>query len=280
MPVFFERLWRECVVEPLALARAENAAYLASDQARRPDVKVIVVLIAAALAMTGKRYSTDANPTDWLAALLGWLHLDPLSTALAEARERPGGDHFIGLVLWASGSLICYFVFPVLIIRLVFREPLSAYGVKARGAFRDFWIYALMLLVMAPLLWFASHRSAFQASYPFFVPQPGEPLWPRFWVWETLYWMQFFALEFFFRGFLVHGLKHRFGAYAIFVMVVPYCMIHFRKPLLETLASIVAGTVLGFMSLKTRSVWLGTFVHVSVALTVDLVMLWHRGYFG
>ena len=47
----------------------------------------------------------------------------------------------------------------------------------------------------------------------------------------------------------------------------------------ETFAAIAAGLILGFMSLKTRSVWMGAALHVSVALTVDLCALWRVGRF-
>ena len=72
--------------------------------------------------------------------------------------------------------------------------------------------------------------------------------------WECSYGLQFIGLEFFFRGFMVHGTRHRFGFYAVFVMMVPYCMIHYQKPMPETFGAIVAGIVLGFMSLKMRSI--------------------------
>ena len=62
-------------------------------------------------------------------------------------------------------------------------------------------------------------------------------------------------------------------------MMVPYCMIHFGKPMPETLAAIAAGIILGFMSLKTRSVWMGAALHVSVALSMDLCALWRSGKF-
>jgi membrane protease YdiL (CAAX protease family) len=96
-------------------------------------------------------------------------------------------------------------------------------------------------------------------------------------IWEAAYICQFFALEFFFRGFMLHGLRHRLGFYAIFVMMVPYCMIHFQKPMPETFGAIAAGAVLGLMSLKTRSIWLGACLHVAVALSMDFLALWHRG---
>jgi membrane protease YdiL (CAAX protease family) len=124
-----------------------------------------------------------------------------------------------------------------------------------------------------------SFSKGFLQTYPFYRLAPGEPLWPRFVVWEVIYAVQFVSLEFFFRGYLLHALRRRFGAYAIFAAMVPYCMIHFQKPVLETLGATFAGIILGFMSLKTRSVWLGACLHVAVALTMDAAALWHMGRF-
>jgi membrane protease YdiL (CAAX protease family) len=60
-------------------------------------------------------------------------------------------------------------------------------------------------------------------------------------------------------------------------MVVPYCMIHFGKPFLEALAAIAAGIVLGTLALKTRSIWCGVLIHVSVAISMDVAALVQRG---
>ena len=51
------------------------------------------------------------------------------------------------------------------------------------------------------------------------------------------------------------------------------------KPLPETCGAIVAGIVLGFMSLKTRSIWLGAAIHMSVALSMDFLSMWRKGLF-
>jgi len=120
----------------------------------------------------------------------------------------------------------------------------------------------------------------FQQAYPFYQTWAPADGWGKLLAWELSYAVQFVALEFFFRGFLVHGLKHRFGTYAIFVMTVPYCMIHFGKPALECAASIIAGVVLGFMSLKARSIWLGAALHISVAWGMDACSLWRKGLLG
>ena len=72
---------------------------------------------------------------------------------------------------------------------------------------------------------------------------------------------------------MLHGVKDRLGRFAIFAMVLPYTMIHFRKPLLETVGAVIAGTVLATLSLRTGSVWGGVFIHVAVAIAMDVAAL-------
>ncbi|MBE7525992.1 CPBP family intramembrane metalloprotease [candidate division WWE3 bacterium] len=77
----------------------------------------------------------------------------------------------------------------------------------------------------------------------------------------------------------LHSARHQtaFRVLRDFVMVIPYCMIHFGKPMPETFAAIIAGVVLGFLSLKSKSIWLGVMIHCSVALTMDLCALYRKG---
>jgi membrane protease YdiL (CAAX protease family) len=134
-----------------------------------------------------------------------------------------------------------------------------------------------MLAIMVPLVFYFSGSQSFLDRYPFYNVARNESLFPNFVMWEIVYFVQFLALEFFFRGFILHGTKQRFGFYAIFVMVIPYCMIHFGKPMPETIAAIIAGVVLGFLSLKSKSIWLGVMIHCSVALIMDLSALYRKG---
>ena len=161
----------------------------------------------------------------------------------------------------------------------MFRERLADYGFKLRGAFAYGWLYVLFFAVVGPLVLLVSRSEEFQRTYPFYRVPSGVPLWPEFWRWELLYAMQFVALEFFFRGFMVHGLRRRLGSFAIPVMMVPYCMIHFGKPMPETFAAIIAGLVLGFMSLRHAVDCPGAAIHISVALSMDFTSLWRQGYF-
>ena len=63
------------------------------------------------------------------------------------------------------------------------------------------------------------------------------------------------------------------GSTAIFAMCVPYCMIHYGKPYLETCGAIIAGIALGSLSMRTKSIYSGFLVHVTVALLMDFLAL-------
>jgi membrane protease YdiL (CAAX protease family) len=89
--------------------------------------------------------------------------------------------------------------------------------------------------------------------------------------------LQFCALEFFFRGFLLRGIAPRLGWAAIFAMALPYNMLHYGKPMPEALAAIVGGIALGTLSLKTKSIWWGAAIHISIAITMDICALTHAG---
>jgi hypothetical protein len=80
----------------------------------------------------------------------------------------------------------------------------------------------------------------------------------------------------FFRGFWLGALRRSFGSGAIFAMAVPYCMIHFQKPFLEVVGAIVAGIALGSLSMKTRSIYQGFLVHITVAGLMDWLALRNR----
>ena len=264
------------VSEPLVEAERERKAYLKSQNSVGPDWQVVGVLVLVAVVLSLQEYLL--RPAEY-AGFLHWLERSFSGMINAETWMSLENYSFGFLLYWACGQTLLYVVPPIIFIRFVWKKSLGDYGVKLKGVFSLWWMYFLMLAVMVPIVFVASRSEGFQATYPFFEPFPNEPLWPRFWIWEGAYFLQFVGLEFFFRGFLLHGIRRQFGAYAIFVMMVPYCMIHFGKPMPETFAAIAAGIILGFMSLKTRSIWMGAVLHVSVALTMDTCALWRAGKF-
>lgn len=195
--------------------------------------------------------------------------------------DGPARDRILDLaplyrhVAWSLGCLCFYFAIPAALVRGVFREPLVAYGLSPRGFLRHLPIYVILFVPVAVAVVGVSYTRAFQATYPFYHDPDGllDLL-----TWEFFYCLQFFALEFFFRGYLVHAMKERLGAMAVFAMVVPYCMIHFQKPMAEALAAILAGTVLGVLSLRTNTIWGGVAIHSAVAVSMDVASLVQRGW--
>jgi membrane protease YdiL (CAAX protease family) len=257
-------------------SKAYHSSESEVSKASKPDYKVMLICVTVAFSVTMIKYLGDQL---FMLHFLQNSGFGGLASAFEDMISINPDAALYRLLYWVSIVIFFYLVPPVLLIKLVFREKLSTYGLGARNAFRDYKIYLLMLCVMIPLVLFFSRTQSFQARYPFYDVSEGEPLYPNLLIWELAYFIQFFALEFFFRGFMLHGTKQRFGYYSVFVMTIPYCMIHFGKPLPETIAAIIAGIVLGTLSLKSRSIWLGVAIHYSVAITMDLCSLWQKGLF-
>ena len=178
---------------------------------------------------------------------------------------------------WSLGCIFFYLAVPLVITPLVLKRPLSTLGLSPKGFFKHLWIYALLFLPVAACVWIVSYQESFLRTYPFYR-NPASMY--HLLCWELFYGLQFFALEVFFRGFMLTELKHRWGWRAVLFMVVPYCMIHFTKPGLEAMGAVIAGSVLGVLALRTRNIWGGVAIHVTVAWSMDFASLLQKGWFG
>ena len=85
-------------------------------------------------------------------------------------------------------------------------------------------------------------------------------------------------MEFFYRGFCLFRFERLAPGFAIFIMVIPYALLHIHKPFPEAMGSIVAGLVLGALALKSRSIWPGVLIHCTVAFCMDWFALIHSGW--
>jgi membrane protease YdiL (CAAX protease family) len=272
------RFWERYFAEPLRKVEAESLAYRLSDAGRRFDRKTAAVLVTAAACLILQQYTSQPTsligPVRFLAGALD----GPDAAARAEATLRAwGGDALSMRLWWAVVAVLTYAVIPLCVVKFALRERPADYGLKVRGALESWPLYVVPVFVMVPLVCVFSATEHFQQTYPLLRFTSAEQVRAGLLKWELAYAAQFVGLEFFFRGFIVHGTKHRFGAYAVFVAMVPYVQIHFGKPVPEATASLVAGCVLGVMSLVTRSVWLGAALHIGVAWGMDCACLARRG---
>ncbi|VTR92629.1 caax amino terminal protease : Abortive infection protein OS=Nitrosomonas sp. (strain Is79A3) GN=Nit79A3_3094 PE=4 SV=1: Abi [Gemmata massiliana] len=272
-------VWQTWFGEPLRRVEAESLAYRLSDEGRRVDWKTPTVLLTAAICLTLQQYTATPGQVLGTARFLASTFGGPDSAAEVDTLLRKwSGDQLAARLWWAGIAVLTYAIIPLLVLTIGFRARPADYGLKLRGVLNAWPLYVLFTLVMVPLVWVCSGEDRFQQTYPFFRFGSPEHVRKDLWKWELAYAAQFVSLEFFFRGFIIHGTKHRFGMYAVFVSVVPYVLIHFGKPMPEATASIIAGVVLGFMSLVTRSVWLGAALHIGVAWGMDFACLARRGF--
>jgi len=265
------RLWRTYVTDVRARADAQATTTRASDR------KMVLVFVTAAVALTCGNFLSDGSNPAWLESILRTVVLHTVAARLHDGMLLSTHRDWNQLAFWAVVVISSYVLPAVLVIWFVLREHVRDYGLRVKGILPHLRTYAVLYAAAAPLIVAASFAASFQDRYPFFHPAAGHSLWPYLYAWWLLYWLQFCALEFFFRGFLLHGLAPRLGWAAVFAMALPYNMLHYGKPMPEALAAIVGGIVLGTLSLKTRSVWWGAALHISIALTMDVCALTHAG---
>lgn len=178
---------------------------------------------------------------------------------------------------WSGSTSVLYGLLPLLVAVLLGIRPTE---IGLRRPSRKHWrIYAGLFMIAIPIVVIASFSSSFQARYPQVGIARGQSgVAGDLLLWWCFYAVQFLAVEFFFRGFLVLGLAPKFGEASILIATVPYLAVHFVKPAPEALAAIAGGLVMGTLAFRTRSIWWGAALHIAVAALMDLLALGHKGF--
>jgi len=161
---------------------------------------------------------------------------------------------------------------PLLIIFLVFREDPAAYGFArgdTRAALRLFLVLFVPTVVVLAIF---ARRPEFQRYYP--INEAARYFRPELLHWEVAYnGFYMFCWEFFFRGFLLFGLRQMMGNRAIYLQAIAFGLMHWGKPAPEFYVSFLTGFVLGVVALRSRS-FLPTFaLHAASAISFDLFVL-------
>lgn len=166
-----------------------------------------------------------------------------------------------GLSMKVLDRTLLYFVLPMVIVLVVFREPPPAYGFTLGDWKAGLVITAGAIVLIAPVLWWVGRGDpAMQDYYRWQVA--GLP-------WNTL--LDLFGWEFFFRGWLLFGYGRRFGAEALWLQAVPFALAHIGKPEVETLSTIFGGFAFGWVAWRTRSFVYPLLIHWFVASFTILV---------
>jgi hypothetical protein len=174
---------------------------------------------------------------------------------------------------WFGINFLALFVMPALVIKFVFRQRLSDYGLRL-GEPRIWGRYLLGYgALMVPTIVLASRLPSLHNFYPLYPYARYSAGWFAL---SSLGWLvYFFSWEFFFRGWMLNLLAPRYGGIAIVVQTIPFVLMHFSKTEIEALSAIVAGVALGIMAYRGKSM-LGTWtLHWFIAFLMDLlVVVW------
>lgn len=159
-------------------------------------------------------------------------------------------------------ALIYYVAIPLAAGLALFRDRPCVYGIRIGRWRSSVVLTAVCLAVMVPVLWEGAKMAEFRSYYGM----------------EAIGWFDLllntallmFAWEFLFRGYMLFGLEKSIGKSAIFVQTIPFVLLHFGKPFLETVLCIPGGFVLGYVAYRTRSMLPCFVIHVGMYATMIL----------
>jgi membrane protease YdiL (CAAX protease family) len=159
----------------------------------------------------------------------------------------------------AYDRMLLYFVIPMLIILLVFREPPQNYGFQI-GNWRSGLLWVIVACAgMAVILWFVGRTGAMQQYYSERAPQGAGRL-------IFLNGVDLFGWEFIWRGVMLFTYARYFGpGAAIFLQAVPFAFMHLGKPEIETLSTIFGGAAFGFIAWQSQSFIYPWLIHWFIA---------------
>lgn len=233
------------------------------------DLRACAVIATMIGVLMANRYMGSLSDTRWLSSVFDAVGLNGAAAWWTSITDGFRHQSFNRKAYFAVFRIFVYVVPAWIVGRKLLRMKMADLGWQITR--RHIGIYGGLFVAMLPLVVVASRLDSFQATYPFYSPNFWESVWPWFIVWELLYFFHFIALELFFRGFVVHGLAPSFGTMAVVISTIPYVMIHFSKPFPEAVGSIVAGVVLGILSLRSGSAFWGGMLHFGVAFTMDML---------
>ena len=161
------------------------------------------------------------------------------------------------------GSLVYFGALPVAGILLTGRNPLD-FGLRL-GNWKSWLVHVIIVVVIGlPVLYWFSRVALLEDYYTI----AGFSLLA--YSLQTAAYM--LAWEFLFRGFLLFGLKEKMGEASILVQMVPFVLLHFGKPEIETLSSILMGVYFGYIAYRGKSYWPALIIHLFINITFRVLV--------
>ena len=170
---------------------------------------------------------------------------------------------------WFIGDFFTLFILSLLVIKFVLKENLKEYGLQVGELKPGLILSFVFLIVMIILIWFFSATPAFTEKYPHLLSTRNS--WETFYIYELGMLIYMVSWEFIWRGFMLFGLKQKFGYYSVLIQMIPFVILHNGKPVAETFGAIAGGIALGILAFRTNSIFYCVITHAGVMFTIDLI---------
>lgn len=159
----------------------------------------------------------------------------------------------------AYDRMVLYFVIPMAVILLLFRDRPADYGFQIGNWRKGLMWTAIGCALMAVVLWFVARTPAMERYYTAKAPD------------NTLYLIyitavDLFGWEFIWRGFMLFAFARAFGpGAAIWLQAIPFAFMHLGKPEMETFTTLFGGVGFGFIAWQSQSFFYPFLIHWFIA---------------
>lgn len=168
-------------------------------------------------------------------------------------------------------------IIPALYMKFKMNANFSEFGLGLGNVKAGLKLLAICIPIIIVVLYFGTDAPDVKSEYPLaksLHTQREMIIWYHL-AYVLLYYT---AWEFFFRGFLLFGLKDRFGVFnAILIQTISSCLIHLGKPAGETIGAIFVGILFGIFAYRTKSIWYVFILHILMGLSTDLYIIFAHG---
>lgn len=191
------------------------------------------------------------------------------------AESQSGISNIIDPVIFMFlTAFILFGLIPLLTVKFTFKETLESYGVRIGDWKFGLWACIILFpLILLLLLYPASQTAEMRAFYPFdrsITSFSSEFM--QFQLWRGL--LYYLAWEFFFRGFMLFGLRKYVGDWmAICIQLIPQCLWHIGLPTGEIFSSLLGGILFGYLALRTGSIIWPLLLHYLIGIGLDALIV-------
>jgi len=221
---------------------------------RAVDKKVIIIFLSVAILQTISWYYTSRN--------FFRINFFPY--------YQNNSDVFLYEYLyWFIGDFFTFFILSIIVIKFILKENLRNYGLQFGDYRTGLILSAIFFLVMVPAIWFFSAEPDFSEKYPHLLSTRNN--YKEFFIYELGMMLYMISWEFIWRGFMLFGLKEKFGYYSVMMQMIPFVILHNGKPAAETFGAIAGGIALGVLALRTNSILYCVITHMGIMFTIDLI---------